>query len=69
MSILQLHCRMIISISGLILLDIQFQSLFTARDLRGPLIINSVQSLFTDRDLCRPLPLTTKRGQSLFTVV
>jgi hypothetical protein len=60
---------MIISISGLILLDIQFQSLFTARDLRGPLplITKCGQSLFTARDLRGPLPLITKCGQSLFT--
>ena len=56
-SILQLHCRMIISISVLILLDLQFQSLFTNRDLRGPLplITKCGQSLFTARDLRGPL--------------
>ena len=60
---------MIISISGLILLDLQFQSLFTARDLRGPLplITNHGRSLFTDRDLRGHLPLITNRGHSLFT--
>ena len=60
---------MIISISGLILLDLQFQSLFTDRDLRGPLplITNHGHSLFTARDLRGPLPLITNRGHSLFT--
>ena len=45
------------------------QSLFTDRDLRGPLplIANRDQSLFTDRDLRGPLPLIANRGQSLFT--
>jgi hypothetical protein len=69
-SILQLHCRMIISISGAICLDLQFQSLFTNRDLRGPLplITNRGHSVFTDRDLRGPLPLIRKHGHSLFTV-
>ena len=50
-------------------MDLQFQSLFTDRDLRGPLplITNHGRSLFTARDLRGPLPLITNRGHSLFT--